>query len=85
MSPLFPALLMLASLYPFVGASLGIYSVTPAQWRQLNQQVGGRLHPGVPFASPCFANGTQAANQSACGFVQSKYLDEGKLFIHLTM
>jgi hypothetical protein len=85
MSRLFPALLTLASLYPLVRASSGISSVTPAQWQQLNQQVGGRLHQGVPFASPCFATGSQKVNQTACSFVQSGYLNECKLFVRLSM
>lgn len=51
---------------------LGMSSVTPAQWQQLGQQVGGRLYAGSPFSSPCFANGTSPA----CTFVEAGYTDE---------
>jgi hypothetical protein len=59
----------------FTTMVLGV-SVTPPQWEQLGQQVGGRLYAGAPFASPCFANGNDSTNSANCAFVEAGYTDE---------
>ena len=80
----FSALFTLAASRPFARASPVISSATPlAQWQQLNWQVGGRLFPGVPFASTCFATGSQTINKITCGLVKSGYLDERMSFVYL--
>ena len=53
-------------------------SATPADWANLSTQVGGRLFPGVPLASPCFSsfNGvSQPVNATACATVQANYVN----------
>lgn len=42
-------------------------------WSQLDNQVGGRLYGGMPFAQLCYDNFTSCA----CADVRCNYLDEG--------
>jgi len=80
-----PVLLVLSALGSSAKSTSGISSVTPAQWKKLHQQVGGRLHSGAPFASPCFASGSQGVNQTACTVVQNGYDDERMSFTNVAV
>ena len=76
---------MVAFVSPF--ALLGVLSklvsaspiVTIADWRALNQTVGGRLHYGVPFSQPCFSLLTgglpNTPNTTECAEIQSRNED----------
>jgi len=51
-------------------------SITSAQWSQLNQSVGGRLHAVQPLAEPCYSvyNGNIVTpNLAQCSAVQNGY------------
>lgn len=79
--------LLLFSVYglsSLIKVVLGISSVTSAQWQQLSQQVDGRLYEGAPFASPCFANGSDSSNNVNCAFVQAGYTDERMFIPHIS-
>ena len=43
-------------------AGSAISAITAAQWAQLNQTVGGKLHQGTPWARPCFALSSTTGN-----------------------
>ena len=54
-------------------------SVTPAQWAALNKAVGGRLHPGMPLAKPCYSfyhGKFSKPDLEQCNATQTGYTDE---------
>jgi hypothetical protein len=60
-------------------ASAAIASISSAQWKALNQSVGGHLFVQRPLATSCYSfyNGTAQSPQVAqCSAVQSGYTDE---------
>lgn len=57
---------------------LAASSLASTEWTKLHDQVGGRLYPASPFATPCFSTANGPINQTSCSEVKAGYLDECK-------